>query len=118
MKTFSKTLSSASDSELKVAVRSDRRKEVREARIWYGRYDQPTRDWVYLLTSNFEGLEEMTFAVDKEKGGMGAGHICFGNWWGCVRDAVREGLCDRERERRMRLRVQDGEWVIEEVVCV
>lgn len=86
----------------------------------YGRYDQPTRDWVYLLTSNFEELEEMTFAVDKDSGGLGMGHMCFGNWWGCVRDAVREGLHpdSRDREkRRVVLRVEDGEWGIEEVIC-
>jgi hypothetical protein len=99
---------------------SDMKQDIRRAKIMYGRYDQPTRDWVYLLTSNFEELEEMTFAVDKDSGGLGMGHMCFGNWWGCVRDAVREGLHpdSRDREkRRVVLRVEDGEWGIEEVIC-
>ena len=88
----------------------------------YGRYSQPTRDWVYLLTENFPGLEEGTFAIDRKRGGMEPEHMCFGNWWGCVRDAVREGLgyASGEREGRgkrvVRLRVEDGDWGVEEMI--
>ena len=95
------------------------RKDVRKVKVLYGRYDRPTRDWVYLLTSSFETLEEMTFAVDKERGGLGVRHVVFGSWWGCVEDAVREGLYSdpaRNGRRNMRLRVEDGEWGMEEVV--
>jgi len=71
---------------------------------------------VFLLTSNFPSLEEITFSVDREKGGLPVGHRCFGNWWGCVRDAVREAYADSKRE--VSLRVEDGEWGLVEVVNV
>jgi hypothetical protein len=100
-------------------------RQVRKVKILYGRYDQPCRDWVYLLTSCFERLERVSFAVDRERGGVGAGHCCFANWWRCVRDAVREGLCSPGNgkeglgrgERKVLLRVEDGEWGVEEVLC-
>ena len=114
LKSFSTALSSA-------AKNVDGRKDVRKVKIVYGRYSQPTRDWVFLLTSNFPWLEEVTFAMDGEKSEFGAGHGCFGNWWGCVRDAVREGLSCAPgvggRKGAVTLRVEDGEWGVVEVVC-
>lgn len=53
----------------------------------YGKDEPPTRDWVYLLNSCFENLEEITFSVDR-----GVCVLGFGHWWGCVMDACREGL--------------------------
>jgi hypothetical protein len=111
LKTFAKTIVSECHPEV-----SDRRNDIRKVKILYGRYDQPTRDWVYLLASNFEGLEEVTFSVDRVKEGFGIGHMCFGNWWGCVRDAVREGLVGDSKRKEVVLRVEDGEWGVVEVV--
>jgi len=31
-------------------------------------------------------------------------------WWGCVRDAVREGVCSRGKKKGLLLRVESGEW--------
>jgi hypothetical protein len=115
LKTFSKTLSSGSGNV-------DKKKEVRKVKVLYGRYDQPTRDWVYLLTSNFPQLEEVTFLVDTEKSGFDVELGCFGNWWGCVRNAVREGLSCIPgiggRKGMLTLRVEDGEWGVVEVIRV
>ena len=69
LKTFSKTLFSDSGNIDK--------KELRKAKVLYGRYDQPTRDWVYLLTFNFPQLEELTSSVDTEKGGFGVEYGCL-----------------------------------------
>jgi hypothetical protein len=62
----------------------------------------------------FERLEEVAFELERERCGLN-----FGNWWGCVRDAVREGLSSqtsegkgevRRKRKGLKLRVEDGEW--------
>jgi hypothetical protein len=45
-----------------------RRKEVRKIRIEYGKDEVLTRDWVYLLSSCFERLEEVSLSVTRETG--------------------------------------------------
>lgn len=95
----------------------DKRKDIRKVKILYGRYDQPTHDWAFLLTTSSPSLSEVTFSVDREKGGLSVGDRCFGNWWGCVKDAVREGLGGGAR-RRVLLRVEDRAWCVVEAVSV
>jgi hypothetical protein len=124
LKTFSRTLFSGSDlksrfgsSERDENKEFDKRRDVRRVKVWYGRSGQPTRDWVYLLVSNFDALEEVTFVVDREKDSFGVGQMCFGNWWQCVRDAMREGLISKQNQGKVLLRVEDGGWGVEKVVC-
>jgi hypothetical protein len=82
--------------------------QVRRIRIAYGKeIDCPNRDWVVLIDSCFENLEEVTFSVERSKG---EGVVEFGGlWWECMRDAVREGGCGR-RKKPLMLRVESGEW--------
>ena len=101
----------------KLSKQVGKRKDVRKIKILYGRYDQPTRDWVFLLTTSFPSLSEVTFSIDCEKGRLGIGDRCFGNWWGCVKDAIREELGGGAR-RRVRLRVEDRVCGVVEVVSV
>jgi len=94
------------------AASASEKRHVRNVRIRYGRYDGLTRDWVFLLAGNFEGLREVTFVIDGEKErGMGT----CGKWWGCVRDAFREGVDGGKGG--MRLRVENGECDIEETIA-
>jgi len=70
-------------------------RNVRKIKIVYGQekgVDARNRDWVYLMHSCFEGLEEVGFEIG------GKGILGFAAWWGCVREAVREGWCCRERK--------------------
>jgi hypothetical protein len=78
---------------------------VRKIKIMYGNeVECPTRDWVVLMNCCFERLEEVTFVVEGD--GMGGGRL----WWECVRDAVREGVCSRGKEKGLVLRVESSEW--------
>ncbi len=97
--------------------------EVRKVRILYGQYNSvQARDWVYVLMSNFPRVNYVCFGVEGTGLHQRDTHGCFGDWWGCIRDAVREGLSIQSEEqggkgRIVRLRVEDGEWGVEEVVC-
>jgi hypothetical protein len=78
------------------------REQVRQLKIQYGKeVECPTRDWVVIMNECFEGLEEVTFCVEGEFGGL---------WRKCVRDAVREGVCSRGKKKGLVLRVESGEW--------
>ena len=124
LKIFAKTLGSSpilssgtkpeKDEETKEIRTEDRAKDVRKIKILYGRFDQPTRDWLHLLMENFSSVEEVTFSVER-KGSCRVGQMCFGNWWSCVRDAVREGLAPAGKGRKVKMRAEDGEWGIDEI---
>jgi hypothetical protein len=88
----------------------ERGRDVREIEVVYGGGGYFT-DWVYLLQSCFHGLEEIIFGVERDLGGKVEISEArgFGPWWGCVRDAVREGLRGRGD---VVLRVEDGEWSV------
>lgn len=79
---------------------------VKRIRIVTGREKREQvvhRDWVYLISSHFEGLGEVVFDVERGSDG-------FGGWWDCVKDAVREGWCCQEgRGRKMILGCHVGE---------
>lgn len=96
-----------------------RASSVRRIKILYGADQSPTRDWVYLIDSCFENLQEITFSIDRESFGSG-----FGQWWGCMRDACGEGLgtqiikgvgSSKETSKGLILNVDDGEWSVCEV---
>ena len=105
-----------SEAEIREIGNERRRKDIRKVKIVYGRYGQPSRDWVHLLLENFPLVKEVTFGLEKRKGGCGVGYVCFENWWGCIVDAVREGLASAGRQRRVWLRIEDEQWGMEEVV--
>jgi hypothetical protein len=76
---------------------------IRKIKIMYGKEEVSclSRDWVVIMNECFKGLEEVTFCVEGEFGGL---------WWECVRDAVREGFCSRGKKKGLVLRVESGEW--------
>jgi hypothetical protein len=81
-----------------------RQERIRKIKIMYGKeMECLSRDWVVIINECFEGLEEVAFVVE---GGVGIG----GLWWGCVRDAVREGVCSRGKKKGLLLGVESGEW--------
>ena len=83
---------------------------MRKIKIIYGKDDCPTRDWVFLINSCFLRLDEITFSIEK-----GTCDLEFGSWWECVREAVREGLCERRgtgKGRWLVLRVGYGDWSV------
>lgn len=98
----------------------ERRTDVKKVKVLYGHWDQPSRDWVYLLTSNFGRLEEMTFNVERQSQDMDVGHRCLDKWWWCVKEAIREGMTAEgagSRKRRMKLTIENGDWHMDEILC-
>ncbi|KAF8854471.1 hypothetical protein BDZ45DRAFT_676926 [Acephala macrosclerotiorum] len=77
------------------------RKHVRKLRINYGGISDQGPDWVYLMLKAFERLEEVVFVVDEGCRCCGLGSERLEHWWGCVRDAFREGYDGGVDEVRM-----------------
>ena len=97
------------------------RDKVAKVRIEYGTLSRCHRtDWVFLLFQNFEHLRAVTFAFDA--GGKDWDGSCFGQWLGCVRDAMREAANSRAVKRGrgenegVVLKVECGRWNVCEKV--
>jgi hypothetical protein len=77
---------------------AEQQRNIKRIKIEYGQekgLEAKNRDWVYLMHTWFESLEEAIFEVGEKGDGD------FGAWWGCVRDAVREGWCCRNQKGKV-----------------
>jgi len=94
---------------IKFSQLQERSTNTRRIQIQYGEITSHfvTPDWVFLVLSKFEKVEELVFVVKigREKGDCDL----LGIWWKCVVDAAREGM--GLKGGRMVVRIVDEEGV-------
>jgi hypothetical protein len=115
------TFSFSNPKVLRQLARGEGKHRVAKVRIEYGKLSRCHRtDWVFLLFQNFGNLKEVTFIFEVD--GIDLDASFFGQWWKCVRDAMREASNSRveniskRKKNGIMLKVESGNWSICEIV--